>query len=319
MPAVRRPVRARSIPMAEMQLVGSDSDRLADALDRIARDVDAVFDALLPIPDDTRARLVEAMRYAAMDGGKRIRPLLLVCVAEMLGVGRDRALRAACAVESIHVYSLIHDDLPCMDDDDLRRGRATTHKAFDEATAVLAGDSLHALAFEILTDPETSTDPFTQAELVRCLAMASGMDGMAGGQMMDMVAESADYDLHTITRLQQLKTGALLAASVEMGAIMGKLPPEGRAPLRAYARDIGLAFQIADDLLDAEGDEQLAGKALRKDDEQGKQTFVSLMGVDGARAQAHALVEQAVGHLAPYGDDAAVLRALARYIVERDH
>lgn len=319
MRAARQRGRVPSIPMADMQVVSSDSPRLNDALDRIARDVDAVFDALLPIPSDTRARLVEAMRYAAMDGGKRIRPLLLVSVAEMLGVGRDRALRAACAVESIHVYSLIHDDLPCMDDDDLRRGRATTHKAFDEATAVLAGDSLHALAFEILTDPETSTDPFTQAELVRCLAMASGMDGMAGGQMMDMVAESADYDLHTITRLQQLKTGALLAASVEMGAIMGKLPPEGRTPLRAYARDIGLAFQIADDLLDAEGDEALAGKALRKDDEQGKQTFVTLMGVDGARAQAHALVEQAVGHLGPYGEDAAVLRALARYIVERDH
>ena len=319
MRAGRLPAPVLSTPMASMQIVDNDAAKLADALDRIARDVDAVFDALLPVPDDTRARLVEAMRYAAMDGGKRVRPLLLVAVAEMLGVGRDRALRAACAVESIHVYSLIHDDLPCMDDDDLRRGRPTTHKAFDEATAVLAGDSLHALAFEILTDPETTTDPFTQAELVRCLAMASGMDGMAGGQMMDMAAESADYDLRTITRLQQLKTGALLAASVEMGAILGKMQPEGRAPLRAYARDIGLAFQIADDLLDAEGDEEKAGKALRKDDEQGKQTFVTLMGVDGARAQAHALVEQAIGHLAPYGEDAAVLRALARYIVERDH
>lgn len=301
-----------------MQLVDSDGAKLEQALARIAGDVDAVFDALLPVPQDTRARLVEAMRYAAMDGGKRVRPLLLVSVAEMLGVGRDRALRAACAVEAIHVYSLIHDDLPCMDDDDLRRGRPTTHRQFDEATAVLAGDSLHALAFEILTDEETSSDPFTQAELVRCLAAASGMGGMAGGQMMDMVADTADYDLRAITRLQQLKTGALLAASVEMGAIMGKLPPEGRSHLRAYARDIGLAFQIADDLLDVEGDEEKAGKALRKDDEQGKQTFVSLMGVDGARNQARALVDQAVGHLGQYGDDAAVLRALARYIVERD-
>ena len=304
--------------MAEMNLVDNDAELLKAALIRIARDVDAVFDVLLPVPDDTRAPLIEAMRYAAMDGGKRVRPLLLVSTAEMLGVGRDRALRAACAVESIHVYSLIHDDLPCMDDDDLRRGRPTTHKKYDEATAVLAGDSLHALAFEILTDEETSTDPFTQAELVRCLATASGMDGMAGGQMMDMAAESADYDLRTITRLQQLKTGALLAASVEMGAIMGKLPPEGRSHLRAYARDIGLAFQIADDLLDVEGDEEKAGKALRKDDEQGKQTFVSLMGVDGARNQARALVDQAIGHLGQYGEEAAVLRALARYIVERD-
>ncbi|WP_407672793.1 polyprenyl synthetase family protein [Parerythrobacter jejuensis] len=301
-----------------MQLVGSDSAKLASALTRIERDVDAVFDALLPVPEDTRSSLVEAMRYSAMDGGKRVRPLLLVATAEMLGVSRDPALRAACAVESIHVYSLIHDDLPCMDDDDMRRGKPTLHKKFDEATAVLAGDSLHALAFEILTDPATTTDPFTQAELVRTLAMASGMNGMAGGQVMDMAAESADYDLHTITRLQQLKTGALLAASVEMGAILGKLPPEGRSHLRAYSRDIGLAFQIADDLLDAEGDEEKAGKALRKDDAQGKQTFVSLMGADAARAQAHALVDQAAGHLVQYGEDAAILRALAGYIVERD-
>nr|WP_284125303.1 farnesyl diphosphate synthase [Parerythrobacter aestuarii] len=304
--------------MGDMHLVDSDGAKLKAALTRIARDVDAVFDALLPVPEDTRAPLVEAMRYSAMDGGKRVRPLLLISTAEMLGVSRDPALRAACAVESIHVYSLIHDDLPCMDDDDLRRGRPTTHKAFDEATAVLAGDSLHALAFEILTDEETTSDPFTQAELVRCLATASGMSGMAGGQMMDMAAESSEYDLRTITRLQQLKTGALLAASVEMGAILGKLPPEGRTPLRAYARDIGLAFQIADDLLDVEGDEQKAGKALRKDDGQGKQTFVSLMGIEGARNQARALVDQAIGHLGQYGEDAAVLRALARYIVERD-
>ncbi len=302
-----------------MQVVGSDGARLATALERIARDVDAVFDALLPVPGDTRARLVEAMRYAAMDGGKRVRPLLLVSVAEMLGVGRDRALRGACAVEAIHVYSLIHDDLPCMDDDDLRHGKPTLHLAFDEATAVLAGDSLHALAFEWLCDPATSSDPFVRGDLCCELARAAGPAGMAGGQMMDLAAETANFDLPTVTRLQQLKTGALLAASVEMGAILGKLQPEGRAPLRAYARDIGLAFQIADDLLDAEGDEDLAGKALRKDDEQGKQTFVTLMGIDGARAQARALVEQAVGHLAIYGDDAAVLRALARYIVERDH
>ena len=301
-----------------MELVDQGKGRLETAFARIQRDVDAVFDALLPLPDDTRRPLVEAMRYAAMDGGKRVRPLLLVSVAEMLGVARDPALRAGCAVEAIHVYSLIHDDLPCMDDDDLRRGKPTLHKAYDEATAVLAGDSLHALAFEILTDPATSTDPFVQAELARSLATASGMNGMAGGQVMDMAAASADYDLHTITRLQQLKTGALLAASVEMGAILGKLPPDGRAPLRAYARDIGLAFQIADDLLDVEGDSEATGKAVGKDAAQGKQTFVTLMGVDGARAQANALVEQAVGHLAQYGEEAGLLAELARFIVERD-
>ena len=184
---------------------------------------------------------------------------------------------------------------------------------------MLAGDSLHALAFEILADPMLSGDPFTRAQLVSTLATASGMNGMAGGQMMDMMADGADYDLHTVTRLQQLKTGALLAASVEMGAILGHVAQEGRGHLRAYARDIGLAFQIADDLLDVEGDADKAGKALRKDEEQGKQTFVTLMGVDGAKAQARALVDQAVGHLSGHGHEADLLRALARYIVERDH
>ncbi|WP_209347522.1 farnesyl diphosphate synthase [Pontixanthobacter sp. CEM42] len=291
---------------------------LSEGLKDIQRDVDATFDMTLPVPDDTRARLVEAMRYAAIGGGKRVRPLLLTATAAMFGVDRDAAVRTGCAVEAIHVYSLIHDDLPCMDDDDLRHGKATLHKQFDEATAVLAGDSLHDLAFEILSDTATSGDPFTRAELITTLARASGMNGMAGGQMMDMAAEDSDYDLQAITRLQQLKTGALLAASVEMGAILGKVAPEGRAPLRAYARDIGLAFQIADDLLDVTGDQQKAGKALRKDDEQGKQTFVTLMGVDGAKDQARALVDQAVGHLSGYGDEAELLRALARYIVERD-
>ncbi|MCB2083328.1 MAG: polyprenyl synthetase family protein, partial [Sphingomonadaceae bacterium] len=172
--------------------------------------------------------------------------------------------------------------------------------------------------FEILADSETSSDPFTRSELIATLAIASGKDGMAGGQMMDMASEAEDYDLHTITRLQQLKTGALLGASVEMGAILGHVAPEGRAHLRAYARDIGLAFQIADDLLDVEGDVEKAGKALRKDEQQGKQTFVTLMGVEPARKQARALVEQAIGHLSSHGGEADLLRSLARYIVERD-
>ena len=301
-----------------MELVSADRDKLNAALKRIQREVDAAFDALLPVPDDTRASLFEAMRYAAIGGGKRVRPLLLVATSELFGVNRDTAVRTSCAVEAIHVYSLIHDDLPCMDDDDLRHGKPTVHKTFNEATAVLAGDSLHALAFEILSDSNSVTDPFVRSELMKTLATASGMNGMAGGQVMDMAAESVSYDLRAITRLQQLKTGALLAASVEMGAILGRIPPEGRAPLRAYARDIGLAFQIADDLLDHEGDEAKAGKALRKDDEQGKQTFVSLMGVDQARDQARALVAQAAGHLSAYGEEADLLRTLAEFIVERD-
>jgi len=300
-----------------MALVAAD-DILGQSLARIQGEIDQAFDALLPVPPDARAPLIEAMRYAAIGGGKRVRPLLLASVAELYGVDRRQAVRAGCAIEAIHVYSLIHDDLPCMDDDDTRHGKPTVHKAFGEATAVLAGDSLHALAFEILSAPEMSGDPFMRAELVHALATASGHAGMAGGQMMDMVAEGADFDLQKVTRLQQLKTGALLGAAVEMGAILGRVPIEGRGPLRFYARDVGLAFQIADDLLDHEGDEEKAGKGLRKDAEAGKATFVSLMGAEDARKQARALAEQAIGHLSGYGQEADVLRALARYVVERD-
>jgi len=301
-------------------LVAATNNLLGEEIRRVQSEIDSVFDAILPIPDDTSARLVEAMRYAAIGGGKRVRPLLVCSTAALFGVSRDAALRAGAAIEAIHVYSLIHDDLPCMDNDDLRHGKPTLHKAYDEATAVLAGDALHALAFEILADDATSEDPFTRSELILTLGQASGMSGMAGGQMMDMVADEKGvvYDLQAITKLQQLKTGAVLAAAVEMGAILGKVPPQARAHLRAYARDIGLAFQIADDLLDVEGDIEKAGKALRKDNEQGKQTFVTLMGVDQARDQARALVDQAVLRLASYGSEADILRALARFIVERD-
>ncbi|MGE5952793.1 MAG: polyprenyl synthetase family protein [Qipengyuania vulgaris] len=293
--------------------------RLAEAFEQVQHDVDAAFDAFLPVPEDTRARLVEAMRYAAIGGGKRVRPLLVCATAKLFGVDRDAAVAAGCAVEAIHAYSLIHDDLPCMDDDDMRHGKPTLHKVYDEATAVLAGDCLHALAFDILTMPGTSSDPFVRSELVATLARASGHAGMAGGQMMDIVSDEEEYDLRQVTRLQQLKTGALLAASVEMGAILGKVPPEGRAHLRAYARDIGLAFQIADDLLDVEGDETKAGKALRKDEGQGKQTFVTLMGREPARQQAEMLVEQAGQHLSGYGEEARVLVELAHFVVKRDH
>jgi farnesyl diphosphate synthase len=300
-----------------MALVAAD-DILGRGLATIQREIDEAFDALLAPAPDARAPLVEAMRYAAIGGGKRVRPLLLVSVAELYGVDRRQAVRAGCAIEAIHVYSLIHDDLPCMDDDDTRHGKPTVHKAYGEATAVLAGDSLHALAFEILSAPEMSGDPFMRAELVHALACASGHGGMAGGQMMDMAAEGAGFDLQKVTRLQQLKTGALLGAAVEMGAVLGKIAPEGRGLLRSYARDVGLAFQIADDLLDHEGDEVKAGKGLRKDAEAGKATFVSLMGPEDARKQAAALAEQAIGHLAGYGKEADMLRALARYVVERD-
>ena len=302
-----------------MGAVSVTDSLLAEALTGIAGEVDRAFDALLPVPADARARLVEAMRYATIGGGKRLRPLLLTAVAEMYGVQREAAVRAGIAIEAIHVYSLIHDDLPCMDDDALRHGKPTLHLAFDEATAVLAGDSLHAFAFEVLADPATSADPFTRIELVQTLGHASGAQGMAGGQMMDLVAETSDFDLPTVTRLQQLKTGALLGAAVEMGAILGRVAPEGRVHLRGYARDIGLAFQIADDLIDHEGDALVAGKAVGKDAVAGKQTFVSLLGPERARDQARMLVEQAVSHLGQHGREADLLRAVARYIVERDH
>jgi farnesyl diphosphate synthase len=276
------------------------------------------LDAALPPAGEEPASLHAAMRHLLFPGGKRLRPALAMAAAEAVGAPAGRALPIAVAVELVHTYSLIHDDLPCMDDDDTRHGKPTIHHAFDEATAVLAGDALHDLAFEILSDPATSGDPFTRIELVGALATASGAQGMAGGQMMDMVAEDEEFDLATVTRLQQLKTGALLGAAVEMGAILGHVPTEGRTPLRGYARDIGLAFQIADDLLDHEGDEAAAGKALRKDAGAGKQTFVSLLGPQRAREQAHALVDQAIAQLAQHGEEANLLRAVARYIVERD-
>ena len=205
-----------------------------------------------------------------------------------------------------------------MDNDDLRRGKPTVHKAFDEATAILAGDSLHALAFELLADEATHSDPFVRCELVLELARASGPDGMAGGQMMDLEAEHRTYDLQTVTRLQQLKTGALIGFCIEAGAIMGRLPPEGRAPLRGYARDIGLAFQIADDILDVEGSEEVAGKALGKDAGQGKATFLSVLGIERAKLQSRALVDQAIAHLGHFGSEADLLRQIARFTIERD-
>ncbi|MFY8196969.1 MAG: polyprenyl synthetase family protein [Novosphingobium sp.] len=292
---------------------------LTPALKAIAEDIDKSFDLLLPVPGDARDRLVEAMRYATIGGGKRVRPLLVCATSSLFGVSREAAIRVGTAIEAIHVYSLIHDDLPCMDNDALRHGKPTVHLAFDDAAAVLAGDALHDFAFEVLSDPATTGDPFTRIELIRTLATASGMNGMCGGQMMDIVAETSSFDLPTVTRLQQLKTGALLSASVEMGAILGRVPPEGRTHLRGYARDIGLAFQIADDLLDAEGDEAAAGKALRKDEAQGKETFLSLLGADRAREQARILVDQAIEFLASYGPEADLLRELARFIVERNH
>ena len=282
-------------------------------LDRVESALDAC------VPADAPAGLGEAMRYAVLDGGKRLRPLLVLAAADAVHGDHGAALRAACAVELIHAYSLVHDDLPCMDDADLRRGKLSVHKAFDEAVAVLAGDSLHALAFEILADPATHSDPWVRCELVLELARAAGPNGMAGGQMMDIVAEGAELDLAAITRLQQLKTGALIEYSVEAASIMAKLPVEARRPYRGYARNIGLAFQIADDLIDHSGDAKAAGKPTGRDASAGKATFVSLLGEERARQQAGFLVAQAIEHLSSHGSEADLLRAIARFAIERDH
>jgi len=296
----------------------AESTLLRTEIARVSAEIDGFFDTLLAVPDDGRARLYSAMRHAAIGGGKRLRPLLVVATCALFNVDRDRAIRVGAAIEAIHVYSLIHDDMPCMDDDDLRRGRPTVHKAYDEATAVLAGDSLHALAFELLADPATHPDPYVQVELIAELGRASGPAGMAGGQMMDLVAETQALDLAMVTRLQQLKTGALIGFCLEAGAIMGRVQADGRTGLRGYARDIGLAFQIVDDLLDAEGDAGAVGKAVGKDAAAGKATFVSLMGVARAREQARLLVDQAVQHLHAFGPEADLLRAIARFVLERD-
>jgi farnesyl diphosphate synthase len=298
-------------------------DRLAGLLDAeanlVSGEVDDFFRRLLPVTSDSRERLYEAMRHAAIGGGKRLRPLLTIAAAKLFAIARERAVRVGCAIEALHVYSLIHDDLPCMDDADLRRGKLSVHKAFDEAVAVLAGDSLHALAFEILSHQPTHDDPWVRSDLVLELARAAGPAGMAGGQMMDLVAEGQQLDLPAITRLQQLKTGALIEYSVEAACLMAKLPQEARTPYRGYARNIGLAFQIADDLIDHSGDSAAAGKPTGRDAHAGKATFVSLLGEDRARQQASFLVSQAIEHLSGHGEEADLLRAIARFAIERDH
>ena len=298
-------------------------DRLAQELNAesasVRSDVDAFFSELLAPTGDSRDRLYAAMRHAAVGGGKRLRPLLTVAASRLFAIDRSRAIRVGCAIEAIHVYSLIHDDLPCMDDADLRRGKPTVHKAFDEAAAVLAGDSLHALAFEILADSVTHQDPWVRSDLVLELARAAGPSGMAGGQMMDLAAEGQQLDLPAITRLQQLKTGALIEYAVDAACIMIKMPGEARTPYRGYARNIGLAFQIADDLIDYSGDETAAGKPTRKDVDAGKATFVSLLGEERARQQAGFLVNQAIEHLSGHGSEADLLRAIAKFAIERDH
>ena len=290
---------------------------LQTALTEAAADVERTLDRLLRWPSEPHTRLLESMRYATLGGGKRLRPFLVLESARLFAVAEACALRVAAAVECVHCYSLVHDDLPAMDDDDLRRGRPTTHRAYDEATAILAGDGLLTLAFEILGEPETHADPAVRCNLVRALGRAAGARGMVGGQMLDILAEGETFDIGEITRLQRLKTGELFAFACIAGAILGKADDHSRQALQAYAHDMGLAVQIADDLLDVEGQEEEVGKSVGKDGTAGKATFVSILGVERAHAQARMLVDQAIAHLDGFAERAENLRRVARFVVDR--
>lgn len=294
-----------------------DNKPLTDALSATSKAVERLMEPILAVPNGPEAKVVEAMRYSFFSGGKRLRPLLVLASSELFDVDRMQALRVAAVVECIHCYSLIHDDLPAMDDDDLRRGKPTVHKAFDEATAILAGDALMTLAFEILADEATHPDPNIRLSLIRSLAHASGHHGMVGGQMIDLSASEHELEKAEIFRLQQMKTGALISFSVEAGAILGRASENAFASLQGYARDIGLAFQIADDLLDVEGDENEVGKAVNKDADAGKATLVGIMGVERARSQASILANQAIEHLSEFDDKALLLRAIAHFVIFR--
>ena len=292
------------------------------ALGARAAVIEAAIDALLPVPPGHERRLIEAMRYATLGGGKRMRGFLVMEAAALFGPLTGEmpgAVRVAASVEMLHAYSLVHDDLPSMDDDDVRRGQPSTHIRFDEATAILAGDALQARAFEILAEPETHADPAARCALVLALGAASGAAGMAGGQMIDMATEGMTLSEPEIMRLQALKTGRLIRYSVEAGAILGGADPAQQAALAAYGADLGAAFQIADDVLDATGTTAGIGKTAGKDEAAGKATPVSLLGVDGARTRAAELSARAMSHLAGFGAKADPLRALAAYVVAREH
>ncbi|MGF9761168.1 polyprenyl synthetase family protein [Microvirga sp. 0TCS3.31] len=295
-------------------------------LSEAARTVEASLEALLSdkaVPGEIARppRLMAAMRHAVLGGGKRLRPFLTIEAARLLGAEGQGPLRAGCAVELLHCYSLVHDDLPSMDDDDLRRGRPTVHKAYDEATAILVGDALQTLAFEVLADPATNSDPAIRSDLVLGLARASGLGGMVGGQLLDLSAEGrygpADMKEADVRLLQMMKTGAILTFSVEAGAILGRADGSVRQSLVEYGRALGAAFQVADDILDREASAEALGKRTGKDQEKGKATLVDLLGMDGARRECRQLVEKAHASLERFGTRADTLREAVTFVVER--
>lgn len=295
----------------------ASDQKLQISIDETAAAVAKTMERLLPESDQAESRLYDAMRYGTLGGGKRLRPFLVVQSAALFGVDPARARRVAAALEFIHCYSLIHDDLPAMDNADTRRGQPSVHRKFDEATAILAGDALLPLGFEILSDSNTHEDPRVRCELIKVLAQASGGHGMVGGQMLDLIGEEEEFDVGTISRLQRLKTGMLMAFACESGAILGKSDEPHRKALRNYAHDLGLAFQVTDDILDVEADPIETGKPANQDEAAGKATFVSTLGKDQARMRAEMLVAQACRHLHVFGERANMLKAFAKYVLER--